>query len=165
VDGIEQRFGIGTGRVCLYERGVFTGLGLDPCGVYRETAGLEGRSCRLPIETEVVDARNLSVQVKKQRFAGGAAEFSYTLLRIVTGDYCHNVIFCATEARHAARFDRALVKEFLPYRINCSPLGTQRWRGPKDIQASFRCAIFTAPPATNADRQPSAACRGRFPVR
>ncbi|MEI8341931.1 MAG: MG2 domain-containing protein, partial [Verrucomicrobiota bacterium] len=101
-----------------------------------------GNLAGLPIETEVVDARGTSVQVKKMALdAGGLTEFIYrTRYESPTGEYAINVYLM----RHGKRdmllgSTSAQVKEFLPDRMKITAIlskpGTTGWINPKEVNA------------------------------
>ena len=129
-----------------------------------------GNLAGLPVETEIVDARGTSVQVKKMAFdAGGLSEFSYrTRYESPTGEYSINVYL----VRHGKRdmllgSATALVKEFLPDRMNISVAlskpAAHGWIDPKAVRAEVGLRNLYGTPAT--DRRIEARmelCPGRF---
>ena len=108
------------------------------------------------METEVVDARGTSVQVKKIALPqGGVAEFGYqTAYESPTGDYTFNVYLVRNGKRGTLIGSTgALVKEFLPDRMKIdsqlSSAAGQGWILPKDVHATVTLRNLYGTPATN----------------
>ncbi len=79
-----------------------------------------GKLAGLPIETEVIDARDLKVQTKKMALpASGFAEVSYkTAYESPTGEYAINVYLVKNNKRSTLLGSTTVnVKEFLPDRM------------------------------------------------
>ncbi|HJT46473.1 MAG TPA: alpha-2-macroglobulin, partial [Chthoniobacterales bacterium] len=110
----------------------------------------------LPIETEVVDARDLRTQTKKIALpAGGLGEFTYSTANdSPTGLYTFNVYLIKNGKRQTLLGSAtATVKEFLPDRMKIETrLSKQQahgWIDPSDVKASIVLANLYGTPATD----------------
>ena len=110
----------------------------------------------LPIETEVVDARDLKVQTKKLALpAVGFAEVSYsTAYESPTGEYTINVYLVKNDKRSTLLGSTTVnVKEFLPDRMKIetrlSKTSPRGWVDPKEMKASIALANLYGTPATD----------------
>ncbi len=115
-----------------------------------------GTLAGIPVETEVVDARGTSAQVKKIALPeGGVAEFTYqTAYESPTGDYTINVYLVRNGKRSVLiGSTTALLKEFLPDRMKIesqlSSTSPHGWILPKDVHADVTLKNLYGTPATN----------------
>src|SRR6195256_6494426 len=115
-----------------------------------------GKLAGLPIETEIVDARDLKVQTKKLALPpGGFAEVSYkTAYESPTGEYAINVYLVKGNKRSTLLGSTTVnVKEFLPDRMKIetrlSKNSAHGWVDPKDMSASIALANLYGTPATD----------------
>ncbi len=115
----------------------------------------QGRLAGLPIETEVVDARDLKVQTKKLALpAVGFTEVNYkTVYESPTGEYTINVYLVKNDKRSTLLGSTTVnVKEFLPDRMKIetrlSKTSAHGWVDPKEIHASISLANLYGTPAS-----------------
>lgn len=115
-----------------------------------------GKLAGLPIETEVVDARDLKVQTKKVALPpGGFAELSYkTAYESPTGEYTVNVYLVKGDKRSTLLGSTTVnVKEFLPDRMKIetrlSKTSPKGWVDPRDMKASIALANLYGTPASD----------------
>jgi uncharacterized protein YfaS (alpha-2-macroglobulin family) len=115
-----------------------------------------GRLAGLPIETEVIDARDLKVQTKKLALPPvGFAEVSYkTAYESPTGEYAINVYLVKNDKRSTLLGSTTVnVKEFLPDRMKIetrlSKTSPHGWVDPKDMRASIALANLYGTPASD----------------
>ncbi|HEY2138538.1 MAG TPA: MG2 domain-containing protein, partial [Chthoniobacterales bacterium] len=114
-----------------------------------------GKLGGLPIETEVVDARDLKVQTKKLALPpGGFAEVSYkTAYESPTGEYAVNVYLVKGDKRSTLLGSTTVnVKEFLPDRMKIetrlSKTSPRGWVDPREMRASIALANLYGTPAS-----------------
>jgi len=110
----------------------------------------------LPLETEVVDARDLKVQSRKIALpAVGFAEVSYrTAYESPTGEYTINVYLVKNDKRSTLLGSTTVnVKEFLPDRMKIetrlSKTSARGWVDPKEMRASIALANLYGTPASD----------------
>jgi uncharacterized protein YfaS (alpha-2-macroglobulin family) len=138
------------------ERGVYRPGDEMHIGFAVKQADWSGNLTGMPLETEVVDARNTTVQVKRVNMpAGGFGEFTYrTTYESPTGDYSINIYV----VRDGKRGDllgsaTAVVKEFLPDRMkieaHLSKEAAKGWITPQDVSAAVTLRNLYGTPATN----------------
>ena len=115
-----------------------------------------GKLAGLPIETEVIDARDLKVQTKKMALpASGFAEVSYkTAYESPTGEYAINVYLVKNNKRSTLLGTTTVnVKEFLPDRMKIetrlSKTSAKGWVDPRDMKASISLANLYGTPASD----------------
>jgi len=115
-----------------------------------------GRLAGLPVETEVVDARAVSVQTKKLALpAVGFAEVNYTTsYESPTGEYTVNVYLVKNNKRSTLLGSTTInVKEFLPDRMKIetrlSKTSVHGWVDPKEMKATIALANLYGTPATD----------------
>lgn len=156
VDGIQNVQGSELDAFVFTERGVYRPGDEIHIAFTVKQRNWAGNLAGLPVETEVVDARGLGVQVKKIALpAGGLAEFSYqTAYESPTGDYTINVYLLHNGKRETLLGStEALVKEFLPDRMKIdsrlSKTSAGGWIDPKKVQASVTLRNLYGTPATN----------------
>ena len=139
------------------ERGVYRPGDLIHCAFNVKQRAWGGKGVAgIPVETEVVDARGTSAQVKKIALPeGGVAEFSYqTAYESPTGDYTINVYLVRDGKRGVLiGSTTALLKEFLPDRMKIdsklSSVSPHGWILPADVTASITLRNLYGTPATN----------------
>src|SRR5205085_9987603 len=112
-----------------------------------------GKLAGLPIETEVIDARNLKVQTKKIALSpSGFSELTYkTAYESPTGEYAINVYLVRNNKRSTLLGSTTVnVKEFLPDRMKIetrlSKSSARGWVDPPDLKASIALANLYGPP-------------------
>lgn len=115
-----------------------------------------GKLAGLPIETEVVDARDLKVQTKKLALpAGGFAEVTYkTAYESPTGEYTISVYLVKGGKRSTLLGSTTVnVKEFLPDRMKIetrlSKTSAKGWVDPREMKASVALANLYGTPASD----------------
>src|SRR5256885_5868110 len=115
-----------------------------------------GKLAGLPIETEIVDARDLKVQTKKLALpAGGFGEVSYkTVYESATGEYAINVYLVKGNKRSTLLGSTTVnVKEFLPDRMKIetrlSKTSPKGWVDPREMKASIALANLYGTPASD----------------
>ncbi|MEY2501244.1 MAG: alpha-2-macroglobulin [Verrucomicrobiota bacterium] len=115
-----------------------------------------GKLSGLPIETEVVDARNLKVQTKKLALPpSGFAEVTYkTAYESPTGEYSINVYLVKNDKRSTLLGSTTVnVKEFLPDRMKIetrlSKTSPKGWVDPRDMKAAVTLANLYGTPASD----------------
>jgi uncharacterized protein YfaS (alpha-2-macroglobulin family) len=115
----------------------------------------QGRLAGLPIETEVVDARDLKVQTKKLALpAVGFTEVNYkTVYESPTGEYTINVYLVKNDKRSTLLGSTTVnVKEFLPDRMKIETrllkTSAHGWVDPKEMHASISLANLYGTPAS-----------------
>src|SRR5205085_971211 len=115
-----------------------------------------GKLAGLPIETEVIDARDLKVQTKKMALPpSGFAEVTYkTAYESPTGEYSINVYLVRNNKRSTLLGSATVnVKEFLPDRMKIetrlSKTSAHGWVDPRDMKASVALANLYGTPASD----------------
>src|SRR5256886_535143 len=141
------------------ERGVYRPGDEIHIGLVVKQRSWGGNLKGLPIETEVVDARDLRVQTKKLSLPEtGFTELSYqTANESPTGIYTINVYLVKNNKRSSLIGSAtAQVKEFLPDRMKIetrlSKGAPRGWINPKEMQASVTLANLYGTPATDRPR-------------
>ncbi|MGI8820959.1 MAG: alpha-2-macroglobulin [Chthoniobacterales bacterium] len=137
------------------ERGVYRPGDEIHIGVVVKQKNWQGKLTGLPVETEVVDARDLKVQTKKLALpASGFAELSYqTAYESPSGEYRINVYLVKNAKRSTLLGSVSVnVKEFLPDRMKIeaqlSKSSAHGWVDPKEMRASIALANLYGTPAT-----------------
>lgn len=138
------------------ERGVYRPGDEIHIGVVVKQKNWQGKLAGLPVETEVVDARDLKVQTKKLALpASGFAELSYrTAYESPSGEYTINVYLIKNAKRATLLGSTSVnVKEFLPDRMKIEARLSKRaehgWVDPKEMKASIALANLYGTPATD----------------
>src|SRR5881296_2972579 len=138
------------------ERGVYRPGDEIHIGLVVKQRNWGGNLKGLPIETEVVDARDLRVQTKKLTLPEtGFTELSYqTANESPTGLYTINVYLIKNNKRSSLLGSvTAQVKEFLPDRMKIearlSKSAPRGWIHPKEMHASVALANLYGTPATD----------------
>ncbi|PZR71784.1 MAG: alpha-2-macroglobulin [Chthoniobacterales bacterium] len=138
------------------ERGVYRPGDEMHIGLVIKQRNWQGKLTGLPVETEVIDARALTVQTKKIALpAGGLAEISYTTsYESPTGEYTINVYLVKNNKRSTLLGSTTVnVKEFLPDRMKIetrlSKNSVHGWVDPKEMKASIALANLYGTPATD----------------
>src|SRR5437763_4943532 len=115
-----------------------------------------GKLAGLPIETEVIDARDLKVQTKKMALPpSGFAEVTYkTAYESPTGEYSINVYLVKNDKRSTLLGSTTVnVKEFLPDRMKIetrlSKTSPRGWVDPREMKASIALANLYGTPASD----------------
>jgi len=138
------------------ERGVYRPGDEMHIGFAVKQVNWNGNLTGLPLETEVLDARNTKAQIKRVNLpAGGFGEFTYrTAYESPTGDYAINVYL----VRDGKRGDllgstSVVVKEFLPDRMkieaHLSKEQPKGWITPEEVSARVTLRNLYGTPATN----------------
>jgi alpha-2-macroglobulin len=137
------------------ERGVYRPGDEIHIGLVVKQRNWSGQLAGLPIETEVVDARDLSVQTRKITLPeSGFVELSYqTSNESATGAYQINAYLIKNNKRSTLLgYTIANVKEFLPDRMKIETRFSQEighgWIRPKQMRASIALANLYGTPAT-----------------
>src|SRR5207253_2177498 len=147
IEGAENIASEGLDAFVFTERGVYRPGDEIHIGLVVKQRNWRGNLKGLPIETEVVDARDLKVQTKKVTLLeSGFVELNYqTANESPTGVYTINVYLVKNNKRGTLLGSTtASVKEFLPDRMKIethlskgTPLG---WVNPNDMRASIALA-------------------------
>ncbi|MGB8355807.1 MAG: MG2 domain-containing protein, partial [Chthoniobacteraceae bacterium] len=155
IDGVQSKSGADLDAFVFTERGVYRPGDEMHIGFTVKQRNWAGNLAGLPVETEVVDARGLSVQVKKLALPpSGFTEFSYqSAYESPTGDYTFNIYLLHNGKRDILLGSTsALVKEFLPDRMKIdsrlSTPPTIGWIDPKAVQATVTLRNLYGTPAT-----------------
>src|SRR6059058_5418953 len=155
-DGAQNIGPEGLDAFAFTERGVYRPGDEIHIGLVIKQRNWRGNLKGLPIETEVVDARDLKVQTKKVTFLeSGFVELNYqTANESPTGVYIINVYLVKNNKRGTLLGSTtASVKEFLPDRMKIETRlskGTPRgWVNPNDMRASIALANLYGTPATD----------------
>jgi hypothetical protein len=137
------------------ERGVYRPGDVMHIGYSVKQADWGGDLTGLPLETEVVDARNAKAQVKRITLpAGGFGEFTYqTSYSSPTGDYGINIYLVKDGKRgDLIGSTDAVVKEFLPDRMkidaHLSKEVAKGWITPDNVRAQVTLRNLYGTPAT-----------------
>jgi uncharacterized protein YfaS (alpha-2-macroglobulin family) len=158
------------------ERGVYRPGDLIHIAYSVKQADWNGDLTGLPLETEIIDARNAKAQVKRINLpAGGFGEFTYqTAYSSPTGDYGINIYL----VRDGKRGDLigstdAQVKEFLPDRMKIDARLSKQvpkgWITPDQVTAQVTLRNLYGTPASNrritgkTELNPGAFCFDDFP--
>ena len=155
-DGAQNIGPEGLDAFVFTERGVYRPGDEIHIGFVVKQRNWRGNLKGLPIETEVVDARDLKVQTKKVTLSeSGFVELNYqTANESPTGVYTINVYLVKSNKRGTLLGSTtASVKEFLPDRMKIETRlskGTPRgWVNPNDMRASIALANLYGTPATD----------------
>src|SRR5882724_3152605 len=156
VDGAQNLPPEGLDAFVFTERGVYRPGDEIHIGVIVKQRSWGGNLKGLPVETEVVDARDLPVQTKKLTLPEtGFTELSYqTANESPTGVYTINVYLISNNKRESLLGSAtAQVKEFLPDRMKIetrlSKGAPRGWIHPKEMQATVALANLYGTPATD----------------
>jgi alpha-2-macroglobulin len=138
------------------ERGVYRPGDEIHAGVVVKQRNWQGNLKGLPVETEVIDARDLKVQTKKVTLPeSGFVELSYgTANESPTGTYTINVYLIKDNKRGTLLGSTTTsVKEFLPDRMKIetrlSKAAPKGWISPSDVHASIALANLYGTPASD----------------
>jgi uncharacterized protein YfaS (alpha-2-macroglobulin family) len=153
--GVESRLGTELDAFVFTERGIYRPGDEIRIGVIVKRRDWAGQLDGLPIETEIIDARGASAQVRKLALpAMGFAETAYqTSYESPTGVYSINVYLVKNGKRDLLLGDTAVnVKEFLPDRMkiesHLSKEVKSGWVTPEDIRATITLRNLYGTPAT-----------------
>jgi uncharacterized protein YfaS (alpha-2-macroglobulin family) len=156
VDGVTKVLAEDLDAFVFTDRGVYRPGDEMHIGLVIKQRNWQGRLAGLPVETEVVDARAVSVQTKKLALpAVGFAEVSYTTsYESPTGEYTINVYLVKNNKRSTLLGSTSInVKEFLPDRMKIetrlSKNSVHGWVDPKEMRASIALANLYGTPATD----------------
>jgi uncharacterized protein YfaS (alpha-2-macroglobulin family) len=156
IQGAENIGPDGLDAFVFTERGVYRPGDEIHIGVVVKQRNWQGNLKGLPVETEVVDARDLRVQTKKLTLPeAGFVELSYrTANESPTGVYTVNVYLIKDSKRTTLLGSTtASVKEFLPDRMKIetrlSKAAPRGWINPSDTHASVILANLYGTPATD----------------
>jgi uncharacterized protein YfaS (alpha-2-macroglobulin family) len=156
VDGVDSVLAENLDAFVFTERGVYRPGDEIHAGLVVKQRNWQGRLTGLPVETEVIDARDLKVQTKKLALpAGGFAEISYrTAYESPTGEYTINVYLVKNDKRSTLLGSASVnVKEFLPDRMKIetrlSKTSAHGWVDPKEMRASIVLANLYGTPASD----------------
>jgi uncharacterized protein YfaS (alpha-2-macroglobulin family) len=156
VDGVTTVLAEDLDAFVFTERGVYRPGDEMHIGLVIKQRNWKGRLTGLPVETEVIDARALTVQTKKLALpAVGFAEVSYTTAyESSTGEYTINVYLVKNNKRSTLLGSTTVnVKEFLPDRMKIetrlSKTSAHGWVDPKDMSASIALANLYGTPASD----------------
>ena len=156
VDGVTKVLAEDLDAFVFTDRGVYRPGDEMHIGLVIKQRNWQGRLAGLPVETEVIDARDLKVQTKKLALpAVGFAEVSYTTsYESPTGEYTINVYLVKNDKRSTLLGSTTVnVKEFLPDRMKIetrlSKNSAHGWVDPKEMRASIALANLYGTPATD----------------
>ena len=156
IEGAENIAPEGLDAFVFTERGVYRPGDEIHIGLVVKQRSWGGNLKGLPIETEVMDARDLPVQTKKLTLPEtGFTELSYqTANESPTGLYTFNVYLIKNNKRgNLIGSATAQVKEFLPDRMKIetqlSKTAPRGWIHPKEMHASIVLANLYGTPATD----------------
>lgn len=156
IDGVENVLPENLDAFVFTERGIYRPGDEIHIGLVVKQRNWRGQLNGLPVETEVVDARGLSVQTKKINLPeSGFTELTYqTANESPTGLFTINVYLIKNSKRTTLLGSvTANVKEFLPDRMKIetrlSKNAPHGWVGPKEMRASIALANLYGTPATD----------------
>src|SRR5881396_3646250 len=156
IEGAENIAPEGLDAFVFTERGVYRPGDEIHIGLVVKQRSWGGNLKGLPVETEVLDARDLRVQTKKLTLPEtGFTELSYqTANESPTGLYTVNVYLIKDNKRSSLLGSAtAQVKEFLPDRMKIetrlSKGAARGWMHPKEMQAFVALANLYGTPATD----------------
>ena len=156
IEGVEKVLAEDLDAFVFTDRGVYRPGDEMHIGLVIKQRNWSGRLAGLPIETEVVDARDLKVQTKKLALpAVGFAEVNYkTAYESPTGEYTINVYLVKNDKRSTLLGSTTVnVKEFLPDRMKIetrlSKTSPRGWVDPKEMKASIALANLYGTPASD----------------
>lgn len=156
IDGVNKVLAEDLDAFVFTERGVYRpGDEMHIAFVIKQRNWL-GKLNGLPIETEVVDARDLKVQTTKLALPpGGFAEVTFkTAYESPTGEYVINVYLVKNNKRSTLLGSTTVnVKEFLPDRMKIetrlSKTSPRGWVDPREMKASITLANLYGTPASD----------------
>jgi uncharacterized protein YfaS (alpha-2-macroglobulin family) len=153
--GVESRSGAELDSFVFTERGIYRPGDEIHIGIIVKQRDWAGKLDGMPIETEIIDARGTSVQVRKLALpAMGFVETSYqTVYESPTGAYAINVYLVRDGKRDVLLGEATVtVKEFLPDRMKIesrlSKDTKSGWITPDDVRASVTLRNLYGTPAT-----------------
>jgi uncharacterized protein YfaS (alpha-2-macroglobulin family) len=156
IDGVEKILAEDLDAFVFTDRGVYRPGDEMHIGLVIKQRNWSGRLAGLPIETEVIDARDLKVQTKKLALpAVGFTEVNYkTAYESPTGEYRINVYLVKNDKRSTLLGSTTVnVKEFLPDRMKIetrlSKTSPRGWVDPKEMKASIALANLYGTPASD----------------
>ncbi|HJT45949.1 MAG TPA: MG2 domain-containing protein, partial [Chthoniobacterales bacterium] len=156
IEGAENIGPDGLDAFVFTERGVYRPGDEIHAGVIVKQRNWQGNLKGLPVETEVVDARDLKVQTKKVTLPeSGFVELSYlTANESPTGTYTINVYLIKDNKRGTLLGSTTTsVKEFLPDRMKLetrlSKAVPKGWISPNDVHATVTLANLYGTPASD----------------
>lgn len=156
IEGAENIGPDGLDAFVFTERGVYRPGDEIHAGVIVKQRNWQGNLKGLPVETEVIDARDLKVQTKKATLPDtGFFELSYqTANESPTGTYTFNVYLIKDNKRGTLLGSTTTsVKEFLPDRMKIetrlSKAAPKGWINPTDVHASIALANLYGTPASD----------------
>ncbi len=156
IDGVNKVLAEDLDAFVFTERGVYRpGDEMHIAFVIKQRNWL-GKLAGLPIETEIIDARDLKVQTKKMALpASGFAEVTYkTAYESPTGEYSISVYLVKNDKRSTLLGTTTVnVKEFLPDRMKIetrlSKTSAKGWVDPREMKASIALANLYGTPASD----------------
>jgi uncharacterized repeat protein (TIGR01451 family) len=155
IDGVNKVLAEDLDAFVFTERGVYRPGDEMHIGFVIKQRNWLGKLAGLPIETEVIDARNLKVQTKKLALPpGGFAEVTYkTAYESPSGEYTINVYLVKNDKRSTLLGSTTVnVKEFLPDRMKIearlSKTSPRGWVDPRDMKAAITLANLYGTPAS-----------------
>ena len=153
--GVESRSGAELDAFVFTERGIYRPGDEIRIGLIVKQRDWAGKLEGLPVETEVIDARGTSVQVRKLALpAMGFAETSYlSAYESPTGSYSISVYLVHDGKRGTLLGETSVtVKEFLPDRMkiesHLSKEVKSGWVTPDDVRAAITLRNLYGTPAT-----------------
>ncbi len=155
IEGLASRTGRELDAFVFTERGVYRPGDEIHVGTMVKQRDWNGQLAGLPVETEVIDARDHAVQVKKLALpASGFCEWSYqTAYESPTGGYTLNVYLLREGKRSTLLGSETVqVKEFLPDRIKLeASLSKQAhgWVTPEQIRGAVVLKNLYGTPASD----------------
>ncbi len=156
IDGVDSVLPENLDAFVFTERGVYRPGDDVHVGIVVKQRNWNGKLGGLPIETEVVDARDHSVQTRKINLpSSGFTELTYqTANESPTGLYTFNVYLVKNSKRSTLLGSTtANVKEFLPDRMKIETRLSQNashgWIQPKEMRAEVMLANLYGTPATD----------------
>ena len=156
IDGVNTVLAEDLDAFVFTERGVYRPGDEMHIALVVKQRNWQGKLAGLPIETEVVDARDLKVQTKKMALpASGFAEVTYqTAYESPTGEYAINVYLVKNNKRSTLLGSTTVnVKEFLPDRMKIetrlSKTSPKGWVDPRDMKAAITLANLYGTPASD----------------
>ncbi|MEA3211924.1 MAG: alpha-2-macroglobulin [Chthoniobacter sp.] len=154
--GVESRSGAELDAFVFTERGIYRPGDAIRIGLIVKQRDWAGKLEGLPVETEIIDARGTSVQVRKLALpAMGFAETSYqTAYESPTGEYWIKVYLVRDGKRGLLLGETpVIVKEFLPDRMKIesrlSKDAKTGWATPDDVRAAITLRNLYGTPATS----------------
>ncbi len=156
IDGVESVLPENLDAFVFTERGVYRPGDDVHIGIVVKQRNWNGKLGGLPIETEVMDARDHAVQTRKINLPNsGFTELTYqTANESPTGLYTFNVYLVKNSKRSTLLGSTtANVKEFLPDRMKIEARLSQNaahgWIQPKEMRAAVMLANLYGTPATD----------------